>query len=171
MLTLVGEDWQTVRARMKRLQYDLAHEVGVCDWVWSAEWNPAGTGHHVHAHQRGDFIPQNRLSVLAARNGMGEFARIRRWHTGTQSEGYALKGVGYGLKGTAAVESGSRFLAVNGGRLTHQSRGYFEGGVRAAEARGVARARIGGETREWQVVTTADLVAATSPAPRLTRGT
>lgn len=82
-------------------------------------------------------------------------------------EGYALKGIGYGLKGTEATAAAAAFLAANGGRLTHSSRGFFPGGVRAAEARGVARARGSGEVREWQLVRVTDLAAATSPAARV----
>lgn len=170
-LTLVGEDWQIVRARMKRLRYDLVEEVGACDWVWSVEQNPAGTGHHVHAWQRGVFVPQARLSELADSKGMGFRVDVRRWRAESKgAESYGLKGIGYGLKGSEGLEAAATFLEVNGGRLTHQSAGFFEGGVRAAEARGVARARAAGEQREWQLVNVADLAAATSPAPRLTKG-
>jgi len=167
-LTKVGDDWQVIRGRMKRLQYDLVREIGVCDWVWSVEQNPKGTGHHVHAWQRGEFVPQARLSELADYNGMGFRVDIRRWYSeGKGAESYGLKGIGYGLKGSAGEESARVYLEVNGARLTHQSRGFFEGGVRAAEQRGVERARAAGEQQDWQLVRVSDLASATSPAPRL----
>ncbi len=163
-LTLVGEDWATVRARMFRLRHHVVQEVGSVEWCWSVEPNPRGTGHHVHAFQRGVFVPQARLSELARREGMGFRCDIRRWQANAGAEAYGLKGVGYGLKGVAGVEAGEVYLAENGGRLTHQSRGFFAGGVRAAEARGVAAARGAGDLREWQLVKVSDLAAATGCA-------
>jgi hypothetical protein len=154
--TLVGEDWQTVRGRMKRLRYEIVQELGRCDWVWSVEPNPARTGHHVHGWQRGDFLLQARLSEMATRRGMGMRVDIQRWHE-RGGEGYALKGVGYGMKGSEADVAAETFLRVNGGRLTHASRGFFRDGVRAAEARGVARARANGEAQTWELVTVSDL--------------
>jgi hypothetical protein len=155
-LTLVGNDWPTIRGRMKRLRYDLVQELGALEWVWTVEANPAGTGHHVHAWQRGDFIPQARLSDLADYNGMGFRADIRKWHEQGGSA-YGLKGVGYGLKGAEAQTAGETYLALNGARLTHQSRGFFVGGVRECEARGVALARQAGEAQAWQIVNVSEI--------------
>lgn len=170
-LTQVGEDWHTVRARMKRLRYDLVQDLGVrVEWCWSVEPNPKGTGHHVHAWQRGDFISQARLSDLADSKGMGYRVDIRRWHE-NGGEAYAMKGVGYGMKGAEASAAGAAFLENNGGRLTHSSRGFFAGGVRECERLGVERARAAGEARTWEVVTVQELHDAIgSPAPRLGGG-
>jgi hypothetical protein len=168
-LTLVGEDWPTVRGRMKRLRHRVVEDVGAFEWCWSVEPNPRGTGHHVHAWATGRFVVFKRLRVLAVREGMGRMVRIERWEANAGAEAYGLKGVGYGLKGAAGVEAGEVYLAENGGRLTHQSRGFFAGGVRAAEARGVAAARIGGDVCEWQIVKVSELAAATAAVPRFGR--
>jgi hypothetical protein len=116
-LTQVGEEWQTIRPRMKCFCYDVVQEVGACEWVWVVEQNSAGTGHHVHAWQRGDFIPQAKLAELASSNGMGVVFDICRWKEG--GEAYGFKGVGYGLKGTAAADAGAAFLVANGVWLTY----------------------------------------------------
>lgn len=126
LLTQVGDDWQQVRDRMKKLRYRVAQEVGAFHWVWHVEPNPAGTGHHVHAWQHGSFVPQARLSALAGRSGMGEFARINRIRSQQGAAQYGLKGLGYGLKATAGTdEQGLTYLIENGSRLTHQSRSFF----------------------------------------------
>jgi hypothetical protein len=152
-LTLAGNDWQTVRGRVKRLHHDLEDQVGAVEWVWNVERNPRGTGHHVQAWQRGDFIPQAQLSRMARRRGFGARCWIQRWESG--GEGYALKEA-YAVKD---AKGAGYFLGMNGGRLTHQSRGFFVGGVRAVEAAAVA-ARGEPEGGRWELVRLADLLGA-----------
>ena len=126
LLTQAGDDWQTARARMKDLKYDLQRQLASAfEWVYHVEPNPRGTGHHVHAWQRGTFIPQTVLSDLADSAGFGPFARISKIRSVADASNYGLKGLGYGLKGIREVESRSAYLIANGKRLTHQSRGFF----------------------------------------------
>ncbi len=127
MLTQVGEDWQTVRARMKRATYDL-RGLGVdLSWCWHVEPNPAGTGHHVHYFQRGGFVPQRLLSKVADRRGMGRVATVQRWHATEAATTYGVKlaGVGYGLKLAGRADTMDGYLAANGGRMVHASRGFW----------------------------------------------
>ncbi len=157
LLTQAGDSWQLVRSRMYRAKYELQKELGKSfEWVYHVEPNPKGTGHHVHAWERGAFIPQEMLSRVADGAGFGPFARINKIRSVEDAANYGLKGLGYGLKGVAAVESRSAYLIANGKRLTHQSRGFFvdsEGqsvGVRDAER---AAARHGQEeTGTWQLM-------------------
>jgi hypothetical protein len=126
LLTQVGEDWQLVRARMFRLKYELQKALEKeFQWVYHVEPNPKGTGHHVHAWERGAFIPQRLLSATADHVGMGGFARINKIRSVRDAANYGLKGLGYGMKGVEAAESRSEYLLANGRRLTHQSRGFF----------------------------------------------
>lgn len=157
--TLAGDDWQTARGRVKRLRYDLVQELGEVEWVWNVERNPKGTGHHVQAWQRGDFLPQARLSEMAQRRGFGMRAWIERWTPGGES--YALKEA-YAVKDATGAEY---FLGMNGGRLTHQTRGYFGAPVRDAE-RAAVRAELGEEAQTWLVATVAELHASFGKAPR-----
>lgn len=148
-LTQVGDDPDVVRARMKRVRYDLVQAVGRFEWVWHVEPNPRGTGHHVHAWQHGDFVPQKTLSAIAQRRGMGEVAWIERVRASSAAGGYGMKlaGIDYGMKAVTAEldEAATVYLQANKGRLHHQSRGYWrhpngesiegvKAAVRAAEA-------------------------------------
>lgn len=126
LLTQAGDDWQAVRARMKDLKYDLQCQLDASfEWVYHVEPNPKGTGHHVHAWQRGAFIPQRQLSALADNAGFGPFARINKIRSVLDASNYGLKGLGYGLKGAIAIETRAAYLTANGKRLTHQSREFF----------------------------------------------
>lgn len=152
-LTRVGNDWPTVRGRMKRLRHALAAEVGSWEWVWSVEANPKGTGHHVHCHQRGRFVKQGTLSRLAAVEGMGRVADIRRWHDAKgAATSYGMKAVTYTFKDATGSVDAAGFLATNGRRLTHQSRGWWTaGGARDQEAAAI-RDYFGDDDGEWVVV-------------------
>lgn len=127
LLTQAGDSWQTARLRVKQLKFDLQKELGKSfEWVYHVEPNPSNDGqHHVHAWQRGAFIPQKTLSALADSAGFGPFARINKIRSVTDASTYGLKGLGYGLKGVREAESRSAYLIANGKRLTHQSPGFF----------------------------------------------
>lgn len=127
LLTQVGNDFQTIRARMNRLKYMLEQEIpSPIEWVYSTEPNPAGTGNHVHAWERGkSMIPQALLSSSAVVAGMGGFARINKIRSNVGASKYGLKGLGYGLKGAMQSDAARSYMKENNGRLTHQSRGFF----------------------------------------------
>ncbi len=148
MLTQVGDDWQTVRARFKRLTYDLRASGVQLAWCWHVEPNPAGTGHHVHYFQRGDFVPQRLLSNLADRRGMGRVATVKRWRPTEAATTYGVKlaGASYGLKLAGKVETMDGYLAANGGRMVHASRGFWRN--REGEQVGQREAMRSWATRE-----------------------
>jgi hypothetical protein len=140
LLTLVGDNFAQIRERMKVLRYRLALEVEDVRWLWHVEPNPQDTGHHVHAWQRGSYVPQRLLSERARSVGMGSFARVNQIRSRKGAAAYGLKGLGYGLKNvTGSDDEGMTYLRENGYRLTHQSRGFFQSasgatmGVRDAE--------------------------------------
>jgi hypothetical protein len=150
-LSLVGNEWQTVRERMKQLTFELRRAcAGSWEWAWVCEVNPKGTGRHVHAWQRGEFVRQKALCALADGCGMGYNTDIRVWKPqGELSAAYGLKGLMYGAKAGAA-----EVLAANGGRLIHASKGYFlDGDGRPC---GVKKARsdwagLRGEQRDFEL--------------------
>lgn len=129
--SLVGDEWQLVRQRMFRLRNEIKAAGFGCHWAWHCEPNPKGTGHHVHAWQRGDFIPQARLQELCERRGMG-FPYIERLKASIEdgdSVKYGMKmatGLGYGMKLSEARETAATYLRANGGRLVHASRGFWQ---------------------------------------------
>ena len=139
-LTLVGETWPAVRSRVRNFVYRVRAEGYEWEWCWHCEPNPAGTGHHVHGYQRGSYVPQGVLSRIADRCGMGYRVFVQRFRVpdaGRVDYGLKLAGVDYGLKGTRG-DGMATYLGANGDRLTHQSRGFFEGGVRAVEGAAMA---------------------------------
>ena len=158
LLTDAGPEYSVIQARMNRVRYDIGQETGrPFEWLWHVEPNPSGDGkHHVHAWSHGSYVAQRRLSAIAARRGMGSFARINRIRSTTGASHYGLKGLGYGLKSIEHQETVAGYLRTNGRRLTHQSRGYFRSedgakiGARTAEdlALGATRSRDPGP---WQL--------------------
>lgn len=124
-LTLVGDSWDQVRDRMKNLRHRLRKEIPEFEWVWHVEQNPKHTGHHVHAWQRGSFVPQKLLSSTARGLGMGSVVHVSKLRSVGAASRYGLKGLTYGLKGVLAENEGASYLDANGSRLTHQSRGFF----------------------------------------------
>lgn len=127
-LTQVGDDWQTIRRRMKDLRYDLAATTSTWSWCWHVEPNPAGTGHHVHFWQRGSYIAQKRLARLADGAGLGRVADVRKWRADPRAAvtyGVKLAGVSYGLKSIDAEAGMDDYLTANGKRLVHASRGWW----------------------------------------------
>lgn len=124
-LTLVGDSWGQVRDRMKNLRHRLLKEIPSFEWVWHVEQNPKTTGHHVHAWQRGSFVPQKLLSSTARGLGMGSVVHVSKLRSVGAASRYGLKGLTYGLKGVLAENEGASYLDVNGKRLTHQSRSFF----------------------------------------------
>lgn len=157
-LTQVGNDWQTVRNRMKRVAYDLRRNREL-HWAWHTEPNPKGTGHHVHFFQRGDFLPQAELSRVADNRGMGKVADIRKWETKGKS-GYGLKlaGIGYGLKQAQGEATMRTYLRANGQRLVHSTRGFWKDldgqavSQREAMVAWAKRAGTSGDEDHWQLV-------------------
>jgi hypothetical protein len=158
-LTQVGDEWSVRRDRLKRLGYELRQALGQpVEWAYCVEANPRRTGHHVHAWQRGAFVPQKLLSDLADSVGMGRVVDVRKWEPkGSLAEGYGIKGLMYGLKSIeAGGESGhQKYLRENGNRLVHASKDYWrnaEGkhcGVRDARQDWM-RLRGNGDT--WQLL-------------------
>lgn len=120
---------QQARIRIKRVRQALLRQgVDSGQWTWTLEQNPAGTGFHAHALQRGSYIPQAALQRACERAGAGipyintiskEPSRVAR---------YGLKGfgaAGYGLKTFRSATGPTSALVLNGGRLERHSPGFF----------------------------------------------
>lgn len=128
------------RRNLKRLGIDPG------EWLYHVEPNPKRTGFHVHAWQHGPRLPKEALQEASHRAGAG-WTRVEAIRQVQNVGAYGLKGLGYGLKGLTDGATG--YLEVNGGRLTHQSRGYFRGlGVRDAE-----KAAMGESEGQWVITT------------------
>jgi hypothetical protein len=154
------DPWQVARRRYARTREWLARmgqDPG--EWTVHVEHNPKDTGFHGHIWQHGPKIPKAALQEAAHRAG-GGWSRIEYIRTRQAVGAYGLKGIGYGLKGVDAEQGPAEYLRNNGGRLTHQSRGFFRSedgvtlGVRAAERVALAKMLGGGDGR-WTIATEA----------------
>jgi hypothetical protein len=141
-LSLVGDEWQQIRARMYRLTYDVRRAGFGWEMCYHVERNPRGTGFHVHAYQHGDYVPQSLLQELAMKNGMG-YPDIRRWtERGVLGTMYGLKAAtGYGMKGALKGETLGEYLKLNGGRFAHTTRAFWREGRNGRRLSGVGVAR------------------------------
>lgn len=165
-LTLVGDDWQTIRSRVNRVTYDVRAAGGQWNVAWHVEENPRGTGHHVHGVQWGTFVPQRTLSWAAARRGMGFRAHIAQVRETDRASAYGLKlaAAAYSLKG--ADGDLERFLGLNGARMVHASRGFWRDGpgrpirsVHGAVQMSMRRMYGDSSDRRWTLVTHHQAVA------------
>lgn len=133
--------WPAVRTKIKRFN-DLAQlQFGRrLDFSYTVEAGAANGMIHAHFNVR-DLPPAasaRALSQLAQRVGAGH-ADLRVWDA-QRHDGYSLK------EFTKAPDIAGAALALNGGRLTHETRGFYGGPVREVEAEAV-RARYGRHRR------------------------
>ena len=119
--SLVGEEHQTRRHRVRQVVYEL-RGLGYKWESWGVvERNPRGTGHHFHAWQRGDYVPQATLQEVCQGHGMG-IPDIREW----TKLGGGSPGTAYGLKASTAYGlKDDEVLDLNGGRFGSWTRGFF----------------------------------------------
>lgn len=141
-----------VRNRLRQFRYRV-RDAGFRWEDWSViETNPRGTGYHVHGWQRGDYVPQSKLSKVAKSCGFGVVADIRRWERMGSGSGvaYAVKvATAYGVKG-AVADGLHEFLDVNGGRFGMWSKGFFGQPYRAAIDQALGRVdREGHDPGPW----------------------
>lgn len=119
--SLVGDEY-SVRARRVRQVASEIRTLGYEFEFWGVfERNPKGTGHHFHAWQRGDYIPQRVLQKVCQGHGMG-LPDIRKWNPDRPGGG----GAAYGLKGSARYGlKADDVLDLNGGRFGTWTRDFF----------------------------------------------
>ena len=164
-LSLVAEEgdsnpWVTARHRVNRTREFLkrwGEDPGF--WGWHVEPNPEGTGYHAHVVQHGPKkVNKDALDQASFRAGAG-LTRVRKVQHADGLAEYGLKGAAlaaYGLKG---ARGGTDYLAHNGGRLGHYSRGFFRSvdgatlGVRTAERQAMVALYGEQESGTWTLAT------------------
>lgn len=126
LLTLVGEDWRTIRANMTSFVRRVRRSVVEFQHAWHVEANPDGTGTHIHGWCWGTIPAQHVLREAAVLSGMGSYASIRPWRLDASDDPL----IAYGMKSVTGPQLGrsseaQEFLALNGGRVMHASRGFY----------------------------------------------
>lgn len=119
-----GLTFEKHRAKVKRFRFTLEELFGPIQWAWTVEVG-AGGNPHINLLQKGPSkLPQ---PVLQAKwGGIVHVSRIKR---ASASGRYAMKEA-MRVSGYALKEAGGKLddhLRLNGGRLAHWSRGYFDG--------------------------------------------
>lgn len=123
-LTQAPEDWQRLRAKLRKLTMRVRQEGLTVEWAWTVERGTQTGMIHIHALQHGQFIPQAKLQ-----DWWGAIVHIERIRQPKGATRYALKEAnrvaGYTLKGSH--QAMLAHLDLNGGRVCHYSRGYLHG--------------------------------------------
>jgi len=124
-LSLLPERFQQARKQLNDLATRLRRKGYEWEWFWAIERNPADTGYHLGAVQRGSYVPQAMLQRMWGERIPHIQALDRRGGGGASM--YVVKGaVGYVTKGAhGALDGYYEHLRLNGGAGAHWSRGYF----------------------------------------------
>jgi hypothetical protein len=168
-LSNVPTDWDQARRRIKQVRErltDLGYRQN--EWAFSLEPNPSGEDKaHAHGVQHGTFIPQPVLQEVCHANGLGipYIAAIKSAPAGTA---YGVKAAGaafYGVKSAKDArehqDAYERFLDLNGGRISHHTRGFYRlpNGEQVTQGEAIRHLvdqvqtdRQGQEQDVWQVV-------------------
>jgi hypothetical protein len=157
-----ADPWPVAHYRLNtmRRNYERLTGHGLGEMCSHIEMNPQRTGFHAHVWQHGSRRVDMAALDEASQRAGGGFAKVETVRSVTGAAQYGLKGVGgmsYGMKETEADPT--EYLRLNGGRLTHQTRGFFRSvdgstlSVRAAERAAMAAMFGKREAGAWGMVT------------------
>lgn len=116
-LTLLPDEWQKARGQVRDLVRRLRKKWSL-EWAWAIEPNPAGTGHHAHAIQWGDYLPQDELQDMWG-GRICHITAVRK-----SANGYIRK---CAMVAGYVTKDAEQHLKANGGRPVHMTRGYLHG--------------------------------------------
>lgn len=149
-LTLMPEDWQTRRQKMRDLRRLLGRRGLNWECAWTTEQGSLNGMTHVHALQHGSYVPQRLLQEV-----VGTRVDIREIKTGGVAQYVtkeALKVAGYAVKEATAEHSGlERHLELNGGRAIHMTRGFLHGLTKRGALTDLKAELNQGENRTWHL--------------------
>jgi hypothetical protein len=146
--SLVPTSWTLARLKMTQVRERLADLGYRNEWAYSLEPNPSGEDlAHAHGVQHGpDKLPQELLQEICQAQGLG-IPWIARIKGGDKVTSYGVKAAGaafYGVKSAKEAqdhqEDYKRFLDLNGGRISHHTRGFYRlpNGQKATQGEAIA---------------------------------
>lgn len=148
-LTLFPEDWQRGRAQVRDFVRRIRKDGYRWEMAWAVEVNPRGTGHHLHALQLGDYVPQAEVQQR-----WGAIAHIRAM------KGNAGMAAQYVVKEAAGTMREAGYILKAGparSRPVNITRGYFRGKTLGWAREEVTRLMYGTvKVPGWELVSTKD---------------
>lgn len=131
-LTLVGQEWSTIRRRMGLFRTALRRLGATGEYCYQVEPNPAGTGNHIHLWWRGDDLADGIVPESARRAGLGShsfvedaYVMVNEFHVPALAYGFKMILEGRPEVPTELWPSAELYLRLNGGRLTHTTRAFW----------------------------------------------
>ncbi|RKT79211.1 hypothetical protein DFJ68_2675 [Terracoccus luteus] len=131
-LTHVGRTWATIQSRMTYFRRVLTRRDLPLEYAWHVEPDPdpASPEHHVHLWSHGADPSRGDIAAAAIAASMGPVCDVRSVEVPTDGR---IPTLAYGMK-TCEPPHGlmsqlwpeaERYLAANGGRLVHPTRGFW----------------------------------------------
>jgi len=111
----VGDDWKSIQGNLNRVVSKVRRWGYQWEHAYSAEPNSRGTGNHAHSYVRSD-VPHRILAQACAEEGIGT----------PQMKPYRRRGpASYAMKRARVDATRADHLALNGGRLLHNTNAFF----------------------------------------------
>lgn len=131
-LSLVGEDPTQISGRVNKLREALRAGGQLWQDAYHVHRNPAGTGMHVHLWGWGRGLHGGEVCSIAQGLGMGLDVDLRPAFVPAPNPGQPPR-ITYGMRAcidrpvgvTAMWPEAAEYLAVNGGKVVHATRGFW----------------------------------------------
>lgn len=143
----LGAAWNRLAVRLRR-------EKLLTQYALAVELQPKRGALHLHALATGSYIPQRSLSAWASAAGFGRIADIRavKQEDAAKVVSYASKMASYAAKGGTQGDD-LKQRGAKRSRPIRSSRGWYPGGLRAAEVATGLRRGEGTDGGPWVMLT------------------
>jgi hypothetical protein len=131
-ITQLGTDWPTIHTSMRKFTNRLRRIGTSGHWAYHVEPFQSGANTHAHLWWRGTDLWPEEIAHGTRAAGIGWHHDIRPTHVALEQ--YRVPTLEYGLKmilrdrpdnPTTLWPTAEQYLALNGGRLVHTSRGFW----------------------------------------------
>lgn len=150
-LSLVGDDWTTIRGRVNRYRQHLRAQGLAVQDTYHVEANPRGTGNHLHMWIWGDLLLEPTVRNAALSAGMGREVDVRAAYLpeqGVPALTYGMKAVLDRPRHTSSMPvQAEHYLELNGQRLLHSTRSFWRDAATGETLAGVRAAAVAARKR------------------------